>query len=1066
MSFVHLHAHSHYSLLDGLSKIDGLISRVKELGMPACALTDHGSMYGTVEFYKKAKSAGIKPILGAEIYVTPGKMTDKISSEKRYHLVLLAKNATGYKNLVKLVTKGHLEGFYYKPRVDKDLLKEYSQGLIALSGCLQGEINQAILAKDLARAEELIKEYKKIFGSDFYLEISHHPGIPQQEKVNEALKSFAKKLDIGLVATNDCHYIKKEDAEAQDVLMAVQTGARLGEGDRVTLKADDFSIRSPEEMASAFTDTPEAITNTVKIAEECNFELELGKIQLPHFEVPEGYTANSYLKELCYKKISKRYPAVNNLKQPKNETSKAVIDRLNYELGVIEKTGFASYFLIVQDIVNWAKENRIVVGPGRGSAAGSIVSYILNITNIDPLQYDLIFERFLNPDRIAMPDIDIDFADTRRDEVLEYVAAKYGRDKVAQIITFGTMAARAAIRDAGRALGYEYGFCDRLAKLIPFGMRLEKAVQTVTDLKELYETDGQAKRLIDSAKKLEGVARHASTHACGVVITKEPLLNMVPLQYAAKKNTGKSPLNEKSIVTQYEMRAIEDLGLLKMDFLGLRNLTIIEQTIKLVEKLRDEKIDIETIPLDDKKTFRLLQAGNTLGIFQLESMGMTRNLKAIKPTEIEDVIAMISLYRPGPMELIPEYIERKHGKRKVSYLHPKLEPILKNTYGIMIYQEQLLEMVREMAGFTLAEADVLRKAVGKKIRSLLMQQKEKFYKGCRAKGLEAKLTDTLWKLIEPFDRYGFNRSHAAAYALIGYQTAYLKAHYPVEFMAALLNAEGFDVERAAQIIADTRHMNIKVLAPDINESFYGFSVVPGENTIRFGLGAIKNVGINVVQATIEARKEQGRFETITDLLEKIQHKDLNKKSLENLMKSGALDSLGDRNQLLSNMDTLLNFSRQALKDKSNGQNNLFGEINYNTSLRLTEAKPTTKEEKLGWEKDLLGLYITDHPFNDVAAKINGRYTTLKDISNALVGRTIKVAGIVNKIRRVITKNGQPMLFAEIEDLSKKIEVIVFNSILNKNQTIWQEGKPVMIKGKVNNRDGTPKILCDEAVEIA
>jgi DNA polymerase-3 subunit alpha len=1057
MSFVHLHVHSHYSLLDGLSKIDDLIARVKELGMKACALTDHGSMYGAVEFYKKAKKAGVKPILGSEVYLTAGKMEEKITSEKRYHLVLLVKNQTGYKNLVKLVSTGHLKGFYYKPRVDKTALKECSEGLIALSGCMQGEISQAILANNLNRAEDLIQEYREVFGSDFYLEISHHPDIPQQEKINKALKEFAKKFAIGLVATNDCHYIKKEDAEAQDILMAVQTGARLGEGDRLTLKNGDFSVRSEEEMKKSFADVPEAIENTNKIGQLCEFELKLGEVQLPHFEVPEGETPDSYLEKLCKKNITSRYPETEL-----NEAKK----RLEYELSVIAKTGFASYFLIVQDIVNWAKDNKIIVGPGRGSAAGSIVSYLLNITNIDPLKYDLLFERFLNPERIAMPDIDIDFADTRRDEVLDYVAKKFGRDNVAQIITFGTMAARAAIRDAGRALGYEYNLCDQVAKMIPFNMKLGKALEMVSDLKQLYTEDEKVKHLVNSAKKLEGVARHASTHACGVVITKEPLMDIVPLQYAAKRGSSKSSANEKNIVTQYEMHSIEDLGLLKMDLLGLRNLTIIEQTIKLVDKLKGEKINIEAIPLNDQNAFKLLRSGQTLGVFQLESSGMTRYLKALKPTELEDLIAMVALYRPGPMELLSSYINRKHGKEPITYIHPIMKDVLKSTYGIIVYQEQVMDMATKLAGLTRGQGYLLIKAVGKKIKSLLDEQKDKFIQGCHKNDIDPAIAKKTWELIEPFARYGFNKSHAACYALIGYQTAYLKANYPIEFMAALLNAEGFDIERAAAIIEGARNMNIKVLAPDINESFVNFSVVPGEATIRFGLGAIKNVGINIVDVVIEERKKNGRFQTIAELLERIQHKDLNKKSLESLVKSGAMDSLGERNQLLENMDTLLNFSRQAARDGAAGQNNLFANIDYSAELRLNEVKPISKKEKLGWEKELLGLYITDHPFNEIAERISDKCTALKEITSSISGRMVKVAGIINKIHRVVTKSGQPMLFAEIEDLSKKIEVVVFNSILNKTQTVWQEGKPVIIKGKVNNRDGVPKILCDEAVEIA
>ncbi|RJQ13858.1 DNA polymerase III subunit alpha [Candidatus Parcubacteria bacterium] len=1065
-SFVHLHVHSHYSLLDGLTQIDRLINRTKELEMNSVALTDHGSLYGAVEFFKKASRAGLKPIIGCEIYLTAGSRFEKLPNERRYHLTILVENETGYKNLVQIVTKAHLEGFYYKPRADKNLLREHSEGLIVLSGCLQGEIPRAILSNDLARAENLIEEYIGIFGkNNFFLELAHHPQINGRETVNEHLITFAKKFSIKTVATNDVHYLNKDDAEAQDILMAVQTGARLGEGDRLTLKESDFSLRPPEEMFNDFKNIREALDNTVEIAQRCNFKFEIGKIKLPHFEVPNGHTPDSYLKELSYVGLEKRY-RVN-----KNNAPKEILDRLHYELDVIKNTGFASYFLIVQDFVNWAKKNGIVVGPGRGSAAGSIVSYLLNITNIDPLKYNLLFERFLNPERIEMPDIDLDFADTRRDEVIEYVAQKYGRDKVAQIITFGTMAARAAIRDTGRALGMSYAFCDQIAKMIPFNISLENAVKTVQELKEIYHNDPEAKRLIDAAKKLEGVARHASTHACGVVIASEPLTNLVPLQYAARSGTKKNngSADEKAIVTQYEMWSIQDLGLLKMDILGLRNLTIIENALNIIKHTRNQNIDIESIPLEDKKVFKLFQRGQTVGIFQLESSGMTRYLMELKPTSLEDIIAMVALYRPGPMEYIPSYIKRKYGKEEVLYLHPKLKPVLEKTYGIGVYQEQMMQIARDLAGFTLPEADILRKAIGKKIKKLLDEQQEKLIKGMLRNGIDPETAKEIWDLFPPFARYGFPRAHAACYAMIGYQTAYLKTHFPSEFMAALMTAEGTDVERTATLIDECKAMEIKVLPPDINESFRDFTVVKTEEEpwpIRFGLGAIKNVGTNIISAIINARKEGGGFKDVSDFLERVQHKDLNKKSLESLIKCGALDSLGERGLLLSNLENLLEYARNSHKNAGQLQDSLFADIGFATNqLRLAQNPPAGKKEKLTWEKELLGLYITDHPFNDYQERLKSVVIPIATLTKNLVGKTIKIGGIISQIQKVITKNGHPMLFVQLEDLTKKTEVVVFASALQKNPTLWQEEKAVMVRGKLNERDGSLKVLCDEAIEI-
>lgn len=1065
MKFTHLHVHSHYSLLDGLPKIDDLIKEAKYLKMDSVALTDHGAMYGLVEFYKKAKKESIKPILGCELYIAYEKMNQKRIGidDKRYHLIVLVKNKTGYKNLIKLITLANLEGFYYKPRIDKDLLKKYSEGLIGMSACLQGEIPKAIIRKNLEKAENLIKEYINIFGKEnFYLEIQPHFNIPEQKEVNKNLILLAKKFGLGIVASNDVHYLKKEDAQAQDILMAVQTGHKLNEEDRLTLKNDDFSFKSSEEMIEIFKDIPEAIENTQKIANLCNFDFEIGNINLPEFTPPQNKMPDEYLKELCYLGMEKKYPNINGLQKEK------LNKQLEYELSVIKKMNFSSYFLIVADFVNWAKNNGIVVGPGRGSAAGSLVSYLLNITNIDPIKYNLLFERFLNPERISMPDIDLDFADTRRDEVVEYVSKKYGQNHVAQIITFGTMAARAAIRDTGRALNYSYKFCDTIAKMIPPNMSLNEALNKIKELNQLYTNDPETKRLIDSAKKLEGVARHASVHACGVVISKQPLDELVPIQNAPT-STNAETKKSKTLITQYEMRSIEDLGLLKIDFLGLKNLTIIEKTIKLIKKLRNISIDIDKIPLDNEKTFKLFQNSETVGVFQLESSGVRRYLKELKPTELEDIIALISLYRPGPIEFIPNFIDRKFGRKKIEYLHPKLEPILKNTYGIIVYQEQIIEIAKQLAGFSAAEADTLRKAIGKKIKKLLLEQKNKFIEGCIKNNIDANLAKLIFDFIEPFARYGFNRSHAVCYALIAYHTAFLKANYPVEFITSIMNTEQNDIERIAELITECKNMNIEILPPDVNQSFENFTVILDENgkptnKIRFGLTAIKNVGSKIVEAIIKERKKNGKFQSIDEFLERVQHKDLNKKTLESLIKSGALDEFGERNQLLFNIDRLLDYNREHQRNQKNNQISLFSGATKIQSLKLKEIESASKSEKLQWEKELLGFYISEHPLNDYQ-EIFKRLMPIKNISEESKNKIVIIGGIISTIKKITTKRGEPMLFVNLEDLTNKIEIIVFPSMFSKKPEIWQENKIIAIKGKVDNRNGNLKIICDDAKEI-
>ena len=1053
MKFTHLHVHSHYSLLDGLTKIDDLLDYVKKLGMDSVALTDHGVLYGAVEFYKKAKQAGIKPIIGCEVYMAYEKMTQKRPNidDKRYHLVLLVKNEEGYKNLVKLVTESHLKGFYYKPRIDDELLAKHSSGLIALTACIEGKIPQLILANKIKQAENYILKYKKIFGEgNFYLEIQDHPNIKRQKKLNDILIKLSKKLDVPLVATNDSHYLRPEDAEAQDILMLINTGAKPDDPERLTMKDNDFSLKTPEQMSESFKDVPESIKNTQKIKDLCNFDFKLGKTKLPYFETPLKENPDIYLEKLCKQGISKKYG-----KFSKGEVN----SRLEYELSIIKETGFASYFLIVSDFVNWAKENRIVVGPGRGSVGGSIVAYLLNITTIDPLKHDLLFERFLNLARVSMPDIDLDFTDRRRDEVINYVSEKYGRNKVAQIITFGTMAARAVIRDVGRATGIEYSYCDKLAKMIPFGSNLKECLEKVSEFRQLYKTDKTATELIDFALKLEGCARHASTHACGVVISKEPLDEIVPLQHPTQ--------NDHTIVTQYEMHSIEDLGLLKIDLLGLKNLTIIEDTLARIYKVQNKKIDIEELSLDDKKTYKIFQNAETTGVFQLESDGMKRYLKELKPSTFEDIVAMVALYRPGPMQFIPEYIERKNKRKKTEYIHPKLKPILQDTYGICIFQEQLMQIVRVIAGFSLAEADILRKAIGKKIEKLLFAQKEKFIKGTVNNKIKKEIGEKIWNWILPFARYGFNRAHATAYAKIAYQTAYLKAHFPVEFMSALLTSEKTDLERIAYLIEECKNMQIDVLPPDINESFRNFSVVPNEQKIRFGLLAIKNVGSNIVEAIIKERKNRGKFKSIIDFISRIDSKDLNKRSLESLIKTGAFDNFEERNKLLSNMEEILDFNRETRKAKTNGQKSLFHHSTTNStpSFKLKDEKPLAMSQKLLWEKELLGLYISSHPLKDFENILSRKTISIKDLKAGNFPYTIRVGGVILSVKKILTKKGKPMLFVKLEDLTDKIEVIVFSSTIEKNPTAFQENKIVFITGRIDTWNNTKKIICEDIEEI-
>lgn len=1052
MAFVHLHTHSHYSLLDGLAKIDELVAHTKELGMDALALTDHGNLYGAIEFYKKAKKEGIHPILGVEAYIAPkSRFEKKNHTTKAYHhITLLAQNTVGWQHIIQLVTKAHLEGFYYKPRIDTELLLEHHEGIIVLSGCMSGYIPHLLLHNQKEEAYAYARTLKHVFGDRFYIEVWKQEQIPETKKVYPLLVELAREEQIPLVATQDIHYLRKEDAFYHEILLAVQTGNNVEDSDRMSLRAGDFSMRSPEEMKDLFSDIPEAIENTEHIAKRCQVDIDLNTIHLPSFPIPENLTSFQYLTNLVSQRAPQRYTTI----------TQEIKDRISYELSVIEKTGYADYFLIVQDFVNWAKERKIVVGPGRGSAAGSIVSYILNITDIDPIKYNLLFERFLNPDRIQMPDIDIDFTDIRRDEVMGYLREKYGENSVAHIITFGTMASRAAIRDVGRALGLSYTFCDRIAKMIPFNFTLQKALAEVSEFKKEYDTNSDAHKLIDAAQHLEGVVRHASVHACGIVISKGPLTQYLPLQFA--------PQDPSTIITQFEMNTVESLGLLKMDLLGLKNLTIIEKTIKLIREQEGIEIIPSSLPLDDAPTYETFQKGLTTGVFQFESSGMRRYLRQLLPTEFEDIVAMVALYRPGPMELIPSYIARKHGREAVSYLHPQLEPILSPTYGIGIYQEQMMRIARDLAGFSLSEADTLRKAIGKKIKELLDQQKEKLIAGMIARGIDSHTAQKIWDLFPPFARYGFNRSHAVSYASIAYQTAYLKTHYPIAFMTSLCNADKNDIDRISFLVSEARKVHIPILPPDINKSFHDFT--PEDDGIRFGLSAIKNVGSAIVEAIVEERERAGAFRSLSDFLSRVLHKDVNKKSLESLIKAGVFDCFGiDRNVLLENLDKILGFSQHAKKHTTNGHHDLFGpSFSSDKALSLKEAPFASTEQKLFWEKELIGFYISDHPLTAYTTLFKKKKVTpLSQIVQRRISphTPIRIGGIVTSVKRILTKQKKHIAFVKVEDTKDIIEVIVFSDVLERRPEAWEENSIVIIQGKLSERDEEPKIVCDQVLKL-
>ena len=1061
MSFTHLHLHTGFSLLDGSSKISELVKRVKELGMDACAITDHGVMYGVIEFYKACKAEGIKPIIGCEVYVAPNSRFEKGTekSAKRYnHLILLAENDTGHKNLMKIVSRGFTEGFYYKPRVDYELLKEYHEGIIASSACLAGIVPTKLREGDYEGAKAEALRLRDIFGeNNFFLELQDH-GIPEQKFANQGLMRISAETGIPLIATNDCHYLYKEDAEAHDVLICIQTQKIVTDDDRMKYEGGQFYVKSPEEMKEIFHYIPEAIENTEKIAERCNVEIEFGKYHLPEYPVPEGYTAISYLNKLCEDGFKARYEGITG--DEENELRA----RLKYEIDTIGNMGFVDYFLIVWDYINFAKEHNIAVGPGRGSAAGSIVAYCLGITGVDPIKYNLLFERFLNPERVTMPDIDIDFCVLRRQEVIDYVTEKYGREKVVQIVTFGTMAAKMVIRDVGRALDLPYSFCDKVAKMIPneLKMNIDKALKDNPDLMKLYEENEEAKKLIDLSKRLEGLPRHTSIHAAGVVISKREVDSYVPI----------STSSDGAVTTQYTMETIEQLGLLKMDFLGLRNLTVIEKAVELINRNRrksgKEDFDIEKIDMEDENIYLMISEGKTEGVFQLESPGMTSFMKKLRPDNIEDIIAGISLYRPGPMEFIDDYINGKRNSTEVEYDCEELKPILKSTYGCIVYQEQVMQIVRELAGYSYGQSDLLRRAMSKKKDSVMRQERQNFVygdeakgiPGCVAKGVSEQVANKIYDKMIDFAKYAFNRSHAAAYAFITYQTAYLKYYYPKEYMAALLTSVMSNTGKVSEYILSSKNMGIAILPPDVNEGEGNFTAV--KEGIRYGMSAIKGLGENVTEAIVKDREERGEYKSLSDLVERLSGI-LNKKGLEALIKSGALDGLsGTRREKMAVYEQVLDSVSHEKHSKMAGQLSLF-DIAPQEDLSVLEVKMPVlgefdMETKLAFEKEMIGIYLSGHPLYDYQEFLRGicntnsmdfAYDEEEERVNVRPDMNYVLGGIAVGVNVKLTRNNQRMAFITLEDLVGNIEVIVFPRDFEKFKNVIEEGRKYIISGKAS-----------------
>lgn len=1086
--YVHLHNHTHHSLLDGLSKIPDLVATVKEMGMQAVAITDHGTMSGAIEFYKAAKAADIKPVIGMEAYVAARSRFDRdpAKDKARYHLIILAMNETGYKNLMQLSTKANLEGLYYKPRVDHDILKEHNEGLIILSGCASSELGENLRVDNYEEAKKIAQWYKEVFGDRYYLEIQDHGHLESktawdvQTKINGHLEKLSEELDIPCVITSDGHYLTHDYQDAHEILLCVGTGSFLSDEKRMSLKDFELHVTDPKEIISRWGKThPEAILNTRRIAERCNVEIELGKILIPKFPTPNGETDKEYLDMLVYQGLAMRYQDKTQEEAEKlsNEEIRAALtdeqrERLDMEFNVLDTMGYNGYFLIVQDFINWGKERGVIFGPGRGSAAGSIIAYALKITDLDPLQYDLLFERFLNPDRISMPDIDVDIQDTRRDEVIQYCAEKYGESRVANIVTFGTMAARAAVRDVARVLQVPYAESDRLAKLIPPPVQgrhipLKKSIVEDPDLKKEYESSPTAKRVFDYAIQLEGTMRSHGIHAAGVVIAPDDIVNYVPLEMA-----------QKGVVsTQYPMGPVEELGLLKMDFLGLSNLTIINNALRIIRKVYKDEIDLSKLPLDDRKTFELLQRGDTTGVFQLESAGMKRYLRELVPTAFDDIIAMGALYRPGPMQYIDSFIRRKHGKEEIKYLHPGLENSLKSTYGILVYQEQFMQIAKEWSGFTGGQADTLRKAVGKKKIDLMRKVKVDFVKGAMEKsGASEKIAEQFWDQLEEFANYCFNKSHAACYGLISYWTAYLKAHYPDAFMAALMTSDQDDIDRLAIEITECKKMGITVMAPDVNESFMEFAVVPNENKIRFGMAAVKGVGSGAVEEILRARKE-AKFTGVEDFAKRVSNSKFNKKAWDSLIKSGGFDRFGDRADLLFNLETIQAFGSKLQKEAASGQTDLFGDLPGMAALQPTitlQTSPTqyTQKERLTWERELLGLYISAHPLDEYDAYFAEQTIPLANMKPDADGKKLTIGGIVSTVRTIITKSGSKMAFVGIEDKTGESEVIVFPKLYEQIGAKLQQDAVIRASGKASARDrdgnlGTEtKLIADELILVS
>lgn len=1088
-NFVALHNHTHYSLLDGLQKVAPMLERVRELGMEAVAITDHGTMSGAIELYKEAHERGIKPLIGMETYIAARShdLKDPSKDKLNYHLILIAMNNTGYQNLMRLSTIANLEGYYYKPRIDHDLLERYGEGLIVLSGCIGGEVGDALRQGQYEKAKELVTWYKKVFGDRYYIELQDHghPDHPavwdEQVAVNTQLMKLAAELEVECAITMDAHYRLHEDQEAHEILLCVQTGSFLDEDNRMSLKNFELHIADPKDIISRWQDTlPQAVLNTKVIADRCDVSLELGKILIPKFPLPEGETEKAYLDKAVFRGLAFRYGNISEVEASKlsiedarKSLSSTVLERAEFELNIIDQMGFNGYFLIIADFMNWGKSEGIVFGPGRGSAAGSIIAYSLKITELDPLAYDLLFERFLNPDRISMPDIDIDIQDTRRDEVIQYCVEKYGEDRVANIVTFGRMAARNAVRDVARVLRVPYGEADRLAKMIPPPVQgrhipLEVSLKENRELKAEYENNQTAKQVFDLAIRLEGTIRSHGVHAAGVVIAPDDIVKFVPLEKAQKG----------VVATQYSMGPVEELGLLKMDFLGLSNLTIINNTLRIIRRVYADEIVIERIPMDDKKTFELLQRGDTTGVFQLESSGMKRYLKDLKPTEFNDIIAMCALYRPGPLTagLTDSFVRRKNGQETVEYAHERFKDSLGSTFGVLVYQEQVMRISKDVCGFSGGDADTLRKAIGKKKRDVMAKMKKKFIEGGEQhSGVSKAVMEKFWQDLLGFADYAFNKSHSACYALIAYQTAYLKAHYPAAFMAALMTSDFDDTDRLTIEMSECQNMGIEVLPPDVNESFLEFAVVPQKAQIRFGMAAIKNVGRGAVEEILRAR-EDGAFQTLEDFFSRVNSRIVNKKAVESLIKTGAFDRFGSRSSLLNNIDTLLAFSHKRQKEKDSGQTDLFGnaieDVAVESSIVLgPDDTAYTVRDFLNWERELMGLFLSEHPLTSFENILSEQTHSLRSLQPKHDGSKTTVGGIIIANRVIQTKNGQSMAFVKIADKTGDIELLLFPKVYEDTSWLWQLDKIVIVQGKVSatDKDGNAtedlKIIVQTAREV-